>query len=434
MTGTNMTVQLLGARDVLSPLALSSRRGDGIGNFVDEDSRVRRDVEVNSRETDDELVLLEKAGPRERIFFDPPATRAAIVTCGGLCPGLNSVISSAVRQLNNYGVKEILGIRHGYRGLNPDFNLQPVLLNEEEIEGIHRRGGTILGTSRGPQNQRVVVDSLVERGINVLLCIGGDGTQRGAHAIAEEALARELSIAVVGIPKTIDNDIGCISRSFGFATAVDEARHVLDGCHEEALSVPNGVGIVKLMGRQSGFIAAHAALASQVVDFVLVPEVRFTLDGPGGLLELLKARLESKGHVLIVVAEGAGQDVIAGMGDAADASGNILFGDIGVFLKQRIASFFRDLGMPIGMKYIDPSYIIRSVAPNCEDSLLCDQLARHAVHAAMGGRTDALVGPWKETFIQIPIEAATKERKVIDPESDLWVSVHETTGQPLLFL
>ena len=422
-------ISTLGDCAIRSPLRLKSLRDDLVGNFVPDATRVRFNVEADSTPE----LLFEKAGPREMIFFEPALTRAAIMTCGGLCPGLNNVIRSAFHELfHNYGVQEILGIRYGYQGLNSAAGLSPMKLTPEIVEDIHMEGGTILGSSRGNQPLSTMVDFLERNRIHILLCVGGDGTQRGAHAIAEEVRKRGLPIAIVGIPKTIDNDILYVRSTFGFVTAVDRAREVLFCAHSEAHSFPNGIGLVRLMGRDSGFITAMATLASQEVNFTLIPELPFRLDGERGFLKALKGRILNRGHALIAVAEGAGQDLLAGGAEEKDASGNVLHKDIGWFLKDCITDFFKEQGIPINLKYIDPTYLIRSVPANSEDSVLCDQYARNAVHAAMAGKTDMIIGLW-HTFMHVPIALATSARQRISSESLLWHNVISATGQSARF-
>jgi 6-phosphofructokinase len=379
----DVRVTSLGPCVVPSPLSLSTRFGDGVVNFVPEDARLRHSVAVSSSFPDEGDVFFELAGPRAKLFFAPADTIAAVVTCGGLCPGLNNVIRSIFQQLHYaYGVPAVYGIRYGYRGLHPDSGAEPVFLTEALVERIHRQGGTVLGSSRGPGDIGVMVEFLRERGINVLFCLGGDGTQRGAHKIAEEALRRELPIAVMGVPKTIDNDIPFVERTFGFATAVEQARRVLDGAHVEAKGADNGIALVKLMGRHAGFIAAAATEASQDVNVCLVPEVPFTLEGEGGLLPALKERILDRHHAVVVVAEGAGQDLVEDGPEGRDASGNVKLDDIGLYLRDRIKAYFAAEGVPAGLKYFDPSYTIRSVPADAVDAVLCDRFARYAVDAA----------------------------------------------------
>lgn len=433
MNETLYAIKTLGDCPHRSPLLLSNVPGDGVGNFTPVDAVVLHTIERNTYGSDVGDGMFEKAGAREHLHFKPDEASAAVVTCGGLCPGINNVIRSAYRQLSNYGVRRVLGIRNGYKGMNPAEGLPPVELTDAYVEDIHREGGTVLGSSRGSQDTGALVDFLEQEGLQMLFCVGGDGTQRGAHEIALEIEKRGLDIAVVGIPKTIDNDILYVSRTFGFNTAIEEARKVLDCAHVEAKGAPYGIGLVKLMGRDSGFIAAGATLASQEVNFCLIPEAPFRLDGPGGFLPLLKARMERKQHAVVVVAEGAGQDLISGKEKRKDASGNVLHHDIGVFLQAEIKQYFNEQRMEVNVKYFDPSYQIRSIPANADDSLYGDRLARHAVHAAMAGKTDVLIGRLYSKFMHVPIEMAIRSRKKVDPESDLWISVHETTGQPLQF-
>jgi 6-phosphofructokinase 1 len=371
---------------------------------------------------------MEAAGPRERIFFDPSRLKAGIVTCGGLCPGLNNVIRALVLSLHfHYGVRSIYGFRYGFEGLSRRFGHSPLELTPVLVNDIHELGGTILGSSRGPQDPADMVDTLERMEIGLLFTIGGDGTLRGAQAIHQEAARRGRPLAVVGIPKTIDNDISYIQTTFGFETAVAEAKRSTNGAHSEAIGARNGIGLVKLMGRDSGFIAAYSVLVDNQVNFCLVPEVAFTLDG---FLSALEERIRRRGHAVIVVAEGAGQDLLSATGER-DASGNLKYGDIGIFLRDRIKHHFRENGIDITLKYIDPSYTIRSQPANPRDSAFCLLLAHNAVHAGLSGRTNMVVGFWNNTFTHVPISLAVSSRKKIDPRGRLWNSVVASTGQPL---
>jgi 6-phosphofructokinase 1 len=376
----------------------------------------------------------ELAGPREKLFFDPGQTRAGIVTCGGLCPGLNDVIRSLYLELNHaYGVKEVLGFRGGYHGLDSDCKLEPFVLSSEFVDDIHKEGGTVLGTSRGPVDVNRAVDNLVARGINILFTIGGDGTQRGGNALFQEAKKRGYALSVVGIPKTVDNDVAFVSRTFGYQTAVEEAAKVLDRAHVEARSVEYGISLVKLMGRHAGFIAGGATIASQDVNFTLIPELPFKLEGESGFLVALKKRILNRKHAVIVLAEGAGQDLLKNSGTAHDISGNIMLKDIGIFMREKIESYFREEKVPIIMRYFDPNYIIRSCPANAEDSILCDLFARYAVHAAMAGKTGLVIGHLHDRFIHVPIELLASRNKKVDINGLGWSAVLSATGQPEQF-
>jgi 6-phosphofructokinase 1 len=375
-------------------------------------------------------VCLEKAGPRQDLFFDAKNTTAAIVTCGGLCPGINNVIRGLVMALHYfYGIKKIIGIPYGYEGLNPDKGHELVELTPDKVKDIHQFGGTFLGSSRGAQDVSVMVDTLENNQVDMLFAIGGDGTLKGVNAIGEEIAKRNGKISVVGIPKTIDNDIDLIDESFGFETAFDVASPILRDAHNEATGAFNGISIIKLMGRDSGFIAASAALAMPVVNFVLIPEMDFSLEGEHGFLKILEERLEQKKHAVIVVAEGAGQQLFTKKEEVKDASGNVQHQDIGVFLKEKIADHFKGK-RPVTIKYIDPSYIVRCAPANSSDSLYCSRLAYHAVHGAMAGKTKFVASKINNRYVYIPITEVTKKRKKIDLEGEFWFSVLQSTGQP----
>ncbi|NAZ82277.1 ATP-dependent 6-phosphofructokinase [Kineococcus sp. R8] len=436
-SGIDFTVETLGACTVDSPLAprLDARRTTQ--HYVQETDRILFDdtlSKVSSRDGEiSDLPSLEPTGPRKRIFFDPSKTRVGIVTCGGLCPGINNVIRGLVSELStHYGVRRIHGFRNGYQGFIPRYGHDVVDLTPEVVENIDGEGGTILGSSRGQQDPVEIVDALERMGISILFVIGGDGTMRGAQRIAAEIKARQQRIAVVGVPKTIDNDIPFIDQSFGFQSAFSEATRSIRSAKVEARTAPNGVSLVKLMGRHSGFIACYAALAQNDADYVLIPEVPFQLHGPGGFLENLRTKVATQGHALIVAAEGAGQELFDDDG-ALDASGNKKLQDVGRLLRQHISEDFAAHGMDLNLRYIDPSYVIRSVPANPYDSVYCIRLAHAAVHAAMAGRTNMVVGRWRRRFVHIPIALAVSARNQVDPHGDLWWSVLEATGQPWSF-
>jgi 6-phosphofructokinase 1 len=397
---------------------------------VSDKARVPFTVIVDPDAPPAEELFFEVAGPRERLFFDPAKTRAGIVTCGGLCPGLNNVIRSLVLQLHHgYGVREILGFTNGYQGLDPWRGSEPVPLTPEFVEDIHKEGGTVLNTSRGPVDVSVAVDNLIRRKVDILFVVGGDGTQRGGAELCKEARTRGHALAVVGIPKTIDNDVAFVTRTFGYVTAVDEAAKAIACAHTEAHSVLNGISLVKIMGRNAGFIAAGATVASQDVNFTLVPEVPFVLDGENGFLDALKKRILKRAHAVILVAEGAGQHLLAGGEEQHDASGNVKLKDIGIFLRDRIEAYFKAEKIPFALRYFDPSYMIRSVPACAEDAVLCDFYARNAVHAAMAGKTGLVIGQHHGVFTHVPIDLLAKRKKQLDLNSPAWQGALASTGQ-----
>jgi 6-phosphofructokinase 1 len=379
------------------------------------------------------LVEFEKAGPREKLYFDPPKTKCAIVTCGGLCPGINDVIRAIVMESHyHYGIRTVLGIRNGLRGFIPKYGYDLKELTPQNVSSIHQFGGTILGSSRGPQDPAEIVDSLERMNVNVLFVIGGDGTMRAAKAIVDEVERRRRKIAVIGIPKTIDNDINFITRTFGFDTAVEKATEAIQCAHVEATGMDMGIGLVKLMGREAGFIAAQATLAMQEVNFLLVPEEPFALDGENGLLMAIERRLLHRGHALIVCAEGAGRDLLE-ESRRTDASGNVRLGDICGLLGERMQAHFAARNLEMNMKFIDPSYIIRSVPANAGDRVYCGFLGQHAVHAAMAGKTGMVVTQIKTSMAHLPLELVTSRRRYLNTNSDYWSSVMEATGQQNYF-
>jgi 6-phosphofructokinase 1 len=418
----------LGKRLFKSPLNIS--------NFTQDKKRLLfntyLDNYLSCTDKEGQPLSVELAGPRDKIFFDPSQTKAAIVTCGGLCPGINDVIRSLTMTLfHRYGVKKILGVKYGLMGLNPASGLKLINLTPEFVNDITSIGGSILSTSRGPQDVDVMVDYLVRLNINILFCIGGDGTIRAAERIITEVTRRNLKIAIVCIPKTIDNDLNLIQKSFGFDTAIEKTVEAIKSAHVEAKGAFNGIGLIKIMGRNSGHIATHAALAQNDTNFVLIPEVPFDLEGENGFLTALKKRIKSRGHAVILVAEGAGQDILRNNISPMekDPSGNIRLLNIGLFLKNAIEDYFKEIDLEINLKYIEPSYLIRSVPANASDSIYCNSLGQYAVHVGMAGKTGILVALMKDEYVHLPLNTVTSSRK-IDSQDNTWLRVLETTGQP----
>ena len=437
ITQEDLRIDNLGPAGIPSPLGLSTEYGDDIVNYCADSESVLYELDrnkvVEQMAKGVQVPAFEKAGPRNKIYFEPAKTRVAIVTCGGLCPGINNVIRSIVMELHyRYAVRTIYGMKYGYQGFIPKYGHEALMLTPQEVEDIHEKGGSILSSSRGPQNVGEIVDCLERMNICLLFTIGGDGTLRGAEEIYREIGRRGLKMAVIGIPKTVDNDIAFVKKTFGLETAFSVAAEAIRGAHTEARGAPYGVGIVKVMGRMSGFIAANAALALNEVNYVLIPEVPFDLEGDKGLFKSLEKRLLRRQHAVIIVAEGAGQKYVEVGGDRKDDSGNPVLGDIGIFLKTEIKKYFKEhTDMYINVKYIDPSYMVRSLAANAHDSIYCMQLAQNAVHAGMAGKTGMLVGYWNDQITHVPINLATSRRKCLSPEDTLWLNVLEATGQPI---
>ncbi|KAF8751387.1 hypothetical protein HU200_012059 [Digitaria exilis] len=395
---------------------------------------------VNADDTVPEKVVVQKnsprgvhfrrAGPRQRVYFESEEVKACIVTCGGLCPGLNTVIRELVCGLSHmYNVNDIFGIQNGYKGF---YSSNYLTMTAKSVNDIHKRGGTVLGTSRGGHDTKKIVDNIQDRGINQVYIIGGDGTQKGAYEIYKEIRRRGLQVAVAGIPKTIDNDIAVIDKSFGFDTAVEEAQRAINAAHVEASSAENGIGLVKLMGRYSGFIAMYATLASRDVDCCLIPESPFYLEGEGGLFEYIDRRLKENNHMVIVVAEGAGQDLIAQSipaADQQDASGNKLLLDVGLWLTHKIKDYCKSKKMEMTIKYIDPTYMIRAIPSNASDNVYCTLLAHSAIHGAMAGYSFT-VGMVNGRHAYIPFHRVTSTRNKVRITDRMWARLLSSTNQP----
>ena len=433
----DFTIEELGKRSIKSPIVMSTVVGDKIANYVTDNKFVRLDptVKLGAQTPVKRSQVLECAGPREMIYFTPAHVHAGIVSCGGLCPGINDVIRAVVRCLwYRYGVTRISGIRYGYKGFLPESQFGVKEMTPDEVDDIHKLGGTYLGSARGGGKEVVkIVDAMEKLNLNMLFTIGGDGTQHGTLDIAEEVDKRRLKIALIGIPKTVDNDFALIDRSFGFDTAVEKAVEVVAAAHMEAVSAINGVGLVKVMGRESGYIAACTALASHEVNFVLIPEVPFNLEGYNGFLHHIEERLRTRKHAVIIVAEGAMQEQLL-TEKKTDAGGNIKMADVGTYLRDRIIKYFEEQKMEINLKYIDPSYAIRSAPANPGDSVYCERLGNASVHAAMAGKTKLIIGLVNNEFVHLPIKAVISHRNRVDPEGNLWRDTLDATHQPMLMV
>ncbi len=422
MEKSEFIVETLGPNDYVSRLQLS----DEFYSFAHRRVLFNNTISEGENICDEGLFSFEAAAPHQKIHFDASNINVGIVTCGGLCPGINDVVRSVTYNcLDGYGAKTVYGFKFGYEGLTHQFNQEAIRLTSANIDSIHEQGGSVLGSSRGGQSSEDIVDTLVKFNISILFVIGGDGTQRGSMDIAEVVKKRKMDVSIIGIPKTIDNDISFIHKTFGFDTAVEEARKAIDAAHIEAKGARNGIGLVKLMGRHSGYIAAHATLASGNVNICLIPEVSLDIDG---LCEKVKTRLSRKDHLVVVVAEGVGQELMSAEKDTQyDASGNVKLRDSGVFLKQKIGDYLSENNIENTIKYIDPSYMIRSTPANAIDSSFCLRLGNYAVHAGMAGKTNCLIGYWNQNFCLVPIRLALSSRKTVGVLSSLWQSILEIT-------
>jgi len=397
-------------------------------HFVEEDTLVIGDITVNDAKESWDIPELEsgsvRAGPTRTIFHEPSKTKAAIVTCGGLCPGLNSIIREVTNTLwTDYGIRDIVGLTGGYNGLSDPENNPPVELTKDSVSEIHMKGGSILKAGRGGLDLPKICDNLKTMGINILFVVGGDGTQYAGNMLYEACRERDLPVSVIGVPKSIDNDVLVFDKTFGFESAVVSASETVRNVWVEATSCQKGVGIVKLMGRDAGFVAMHAALASTIADVVLIPEVSFKMED---VLEHVERTLDRKGYCVVIVAEGAGQEHVS-TGEK-DATGHTVYGDIGTFLRDKVNEYFKDKG---GRSfYIDPSYIIRSIPVRPIDHIYCSQLARGAAHVAMRGYTGVCVGALNRIEVIIPSTIIARGKRRIDTRSFEWQSCVTASGMP----
>ena len=361
---------------------------------------------------------VELAGPSEKIFYNPFDCKVGIITCGGLCPGLNNVIRALVLNLyNRYNVHQIFGLRWGFEGLNPELSnvikLTPTIVND-----IHQKGGSILGSSRGEQQIEVMAQFLINNNFNILFTLGGDGTLKASSKLNEELRRRNVPITVVGIPKTVDNDICYTDNTFGFNTAVELAQQAINSIHNEAKSAKNGIGIVRLMGRDAGFIALYASISNGDVNMVLLPEMSISIET---ICEFVKKRLLLKGHIVIVLAEGALQDQKPkDIELRKDKSGNIIHWNCLDYLKERIKEYLEDNGFNNHtIKSVDPSYMIRSAPCNATDAHYCMTLANAAVHVAMAGKTGVVICHHHNNYVSIPMNRAIHFIKRVNPNGPL---------------
>ena len=429
ITADDLAIARLGERTIDTPLRdLLGGREESV-HYVTETDRVLLDdtlgvAKRRSAGTPAELPAFNPGGPREKLYFEPSTVTAAIVTCGGLCPGLNNVVRALVLQLANaYGVKSILGFRNGYSGLTD--TSAPLALTPELVRDIHNRGGTILGTSRGGQEPAAMVDTLARHRVDMLFVIGGDGSLRGAQKIAAKPP-----------PAT--------AARRGGHPEDHRQRHSVD---RPELRLPDRVrprrrvdprrahrGRVHRRRRGTGQADGPAQRLHRLLCDTRQPRSRLRPDPrsllPARQLPALPAQARRSAGAR---SRGRRRGRRAGAvprSAETDASGNARLGDIGALLRERVTAHFAQHGTPLSLRYVDPGYAIRSVPANAFDAVYCARLAQAAVHAGMAGFTSMVVARWHGRFIHLPIALATATRNQVDPHGDLWMSVLEATGQP----
>ena len=266
----------------------------------------------------------------------------AIATCGGLCPGTNDVIRAIVLELHHlYKVRHIYGVRYGFQGFIPKYGHDLVDLTPEVVANIHTFGGTVLSSSRGPQDIGEIVDAL-DRMQHPASSSSSAATApcRAANRICEEIARRELRIGVIVIPKTIDNDIALVSRSFGFDTAVEMATEAIHAAHTEALGAPNGIGLVKLMGR---YLRVHRRQRHPgLAGSQLCPDPRGRFRSGRRLRSAGQSGRPPEGAAPRRHRGGRGRrgTILPEENRQRDPSGNLKPGDIGHFLQDEIKDYF----------------------------------------------------------------------------------------------
>lgn len=382
-----------------------------------------------------------EAGPRKELCFDPHRVKAAVVTTGGLAPGLNSVVHSIVdRHFNTYELNETLGgavygIYDGFRGLR-DCASNSTTLNPKVTLDWLRQGGSNLGSIRfrDPQGEKHLVDeiakSITQMAIDILYVIGGDGSQLIAHKVAQAV----PSISVLGVPKTMDNDVLWVRESFGFDTTVEQATHAINALHFEAQSTRR-VGLLQFFGAESGFVAANAALASGQVDLVLIPEAFNNLSDEQlqhywkMLLGHLDDRVKRQAHMphaIVVVAEGVETALVQQKSRKLGRKGDFL-----ELLKQDIAGKVRDRrGRCLEIFVNEPRHYIRSGAANAHDQIFCERLGALAVDNGLAGYTNCMVSHWLTEYVLVPLELVVQGQKSIQTSGMFWRQVETSTGQP----
>jgi len=383
-----------------------------------------------------------RAGPRKSLYWDPKKTKAAIVNCGGLCPGLNSVIRELVMSLDMYGCKDIYGIVGGYKGvMEPEKWLK---LTPKYVEEMHVKGGSFLVSDRGNPPHLDMAKMYQKHGINQVYIIGGDGTAKGAMQTYEQMLgprpgkgykgvdlmqAIDHGCSMCSIPKTIDNDIPVLDFTFGFHTAVAKAVEAIDTAYTEATCNANCMGLVKLMGRHAGFIAMYACIAARHVDLCLISEMDVDMEE---VKKYIAEKMKTQKYCTVVIAEGLGDTLIQGGG--VDAGGNKTLADVGPWFKKQIEAHMKATGAPFTCKYIDPSYIIRAAPPDAFDSVYCSNLAQSAVHGCFAGYTGFCVGKYANHYAMLPIDEITSRKSRTVNVRGRWFSrLMFTTKQPPMF-
>lgn len=328
-----------------------------------------------------------------------------VLTGGGDCPGLNAVIRAVERAGIKYDFGT-LGIRNGWQGLI-DGDVEP--LTDFSVSGILPKGGTILGTSRtnplkNPSDFQKIKANIKKYGIHALVVIGGDGTLSAARDVAKQG------ISVVGIPKTIDNDICGTDMTFGFDTAVSTVTEAIDRLHTTAES-HHRIIVVEVMGRNVGWIAVTAGIAGGA-DEILIPEVHFTMDG---VCKKLKDRYDAgKKFSIVVIAEGAHEKDLGLPSvpeNERDECGHEKFVGVGNILGKELE---RRLGIETRVTIL--GHVQRGGSPTAYDRVLATRFGVAAVQLVHAGDFGKMVALQGNRITSITLESAVNQLKTVDPE------------------
>lgn len=439
-----------------------------------------------------------EAGPRENLVYPMESRDGAtdslqvgVLVSGGIAPGINAVIKGIVDRHTLYSNHakenddtsydlEIIGYRDGFSGLLSGSHIK---LNRKKVRDFANKGGSLLGTSRyhplldldDPGKRDSAVRDIISnlKDIDILYVIGGDGSMRAAHMIWTRAQRMHAEgeaskLSVVAIPKTMDNDILWVWQSFGFMSAVEKAKQFVLQLHTEASSNPR-LGIMQLFGSDSGFVVTHAALASGVCDYVLIPEADFSMEV---LCEFIKKKLKSRykrgqdgksPFGMILMAETA----IPRDGINSPGCKYIDDPDVGLEKEEKIAieKFIAD-GRRVqgqtqdalrrgGIKIIsrvvqkeirqmkpgqywekfrvftnEPRHLIRAIDPSVQDVIFGQRMGTLAVDNAMAGYTDFMISQWLTEYVLVPLKLVVLGRKRVPQKGIFWKSVLANTGQP----
>ncbi|MGA7341196.1 MAG: 6-phosphofructokinase [Terracidiphilus sp.] len=461
-----------------------------IGTLSDDSPRVMLDARGRAEADGAVDLSLPEARPRTHLRYplQPGAMLGiGILVSGGIAPGINAVIDGIVLRHSLYHARqcargrrhsiEILGYREGFKGLLRP-GVHPQRLNSAAIRGVVEIGGSYLGTSRADEllpgtgpNRNAKLEAAIGRlqndGVHILYVIGGDGSMSCAHALWHYARRKGYELSVVGIPKAMDNDILWVWQSFGFLSAVEEARQAILHMHTEVSSNPR-VGIVQLFGSDSGFIASHAGY-STACDLVLIPEDPMTMDD---IVTHISERLTDRfgngqdiagPYALVVMAETALpadarkyiDDPRVGLSEGKRGEKEALksFLDNGRRVRGQTPDELRTAGLKIVSRVLqdriqqelepreywrdfrvitnEPRHLIRSIPPSVTDVIFGERLGALAVDNAMAGYTDFMVSQWLTEFVLVPLPLVVLGRKRVPTNGIFWKSVLSKTGQRL---